>query len=202
MIAILVFIIFIMSWYYNTPNDITKEENTHLSDTKSLESSIIPTMHARCHADHPCGGDLTCDMKCFRCRKKDGGECATDTDCESGLICHNWKCSPNLTAAIKSQNLKTENLDYAHFQHPDNIANRSITNQPISMDLSRPTLTNSHLSSNDKIGDPSQKSKSQTQDEESFIIPSLKSSLSKNKSVRWNTENNKIYYIPPRNIRK
>jgi len=53
----------------------------------------IPTIHAQCHENNSCGGDLTCDTICHRCKKKIGGNCAGDVDCETGLRCINWKCS-------------------------------------------------------------------------------------------------------------
>lgn len=58
--------------------------------------SIYPTMHARCHKDTPCGGDLICDDSCYRCKKGVDGDCAGDVDCQTGLHCHQWKCKPNL----------------------------------------------------------------------------------------------------------
>jgi hypothetical protein len=53
-----------------------------------------PTIHARCNENTSCGGDLTCDINCRRCKKRQGGDCAGDVDCETGLVCHQWKCMP------------------------------------------------------------------------------------------------------------
>lgn len=65
-------------------------------NTQNLESNSefgsYPTIHARCKSSSMCGGDLVCDLNCHRCRKKLGGDCANDNDCESGLHCHNWRC--------------------------------------------------------------------------------------------------------------
>jgi len=60
-----------------------------------------PTIHARCQKDKSCdgatcvtqcGGDLTCDKIFHRCKKKLGGSCSSNIDCETGLVCHTWKC--------------------------------------------------------------------------------------------------------------
>lgn len=80
------------------------------SGSEVEESSHYPTVHARCRSDSACGGDLVCDLHCNRCRKKIGGDCSGDNDCESGLRCHNWKCSPddsNYTAETPKDSMKS-----------------------------------------------------------------------------------------------
>lgn len=63
-----------------------------------------PTIHTRCRDDKSCdgttcvthcGGDLTCDKISHRCKKQLGGNCSSHVDCETGLLCHNWKCVSN-----------------------------------------------------------------------------------------------------------
>lgn len=78
-ILIIIAIIFLIAlwWYTGNPS----QEN-------------IPTMHARCKENSTCGGDLTCDVNCRRCKKTKGGDCANDVDCETGLKCQQWKCLP------------------------------------------------------------------------------------------------------------
>jgi len=70
-------------------SDIISTDNINNQDDNKLP---IPTIHAICHTDVPCGSDLTCDTICHRCKKKLGGDCAMNVDCESNLRCHNWKC--------------------------------------------------------------------------------------------------------------
>ena len=52
----------------------------------------IPTLHAQCHPNKSCGGDMTCDITCHRCKQSVDGDCASDVDCEAGLQCREWKC--------------------------------------------------------------------------------------------------------------
>ncbi len=67
-------IIFVCLLYYNSPDTIDH-----------------PTMYSKCKIDSQCGGDLVCD--CNRCKKRLGGNCSSNSDCELDLICHNWLCS-------------------------------------------------------------------------------------------------------------
>lgn len=60
--------------------------------TPESENIIYPTIHARCQKNSVCGGDLVCDLNCHRCKKQAYGDCASDVDCESGLLCVNWQC--------------------------------------------------------------------------------------------------------------
>ena len=78
LLVIAIIVLFVLWWF--------------LPDDSDIEVDHHPTVHARCQSDGACGGDLTCDLKCNRCRKKLEGDCSADNDCESGLKCHNWKC--------------------------------------------------------------------------------------------------------------
>lgn len=95
-IVFIVFIVFTILWWYCTlpshlaSSSVDDKLNTH--EDVVIDPSI-PTMHSRCRTDVPCGGDLICDLNCRRCKKRVGGDCATDTDCESGLHCYDWKCT-------------------------------------------------------------------------------------------------------------
>jgi len=77
LIIIAIVVLFVL-WWYTTP---------------SLQDNV-PTLHARCKESSSCGGDLTCDLNCRRCKKQKDGHCATDVDCETGLTCQHWKCLP------------------------------------------------------------------------------------------------------------
>lgn len=78
-LVIVAIIVLILLWWFNT------EDITH-----------YPTVHARCRSNTTCGGDLICDLNCNRCRKQVNGDCSADNDCQSGLICYNWKCVPEI----------------------------------------------------------------------------------------------------------
>lgn len=89
LIIISIIVLIFLSWWYSDPPS---------------ESPNYPTMHSRCRNDpscdgttcvSQCGGDLTCDKICHRCKKTLGGTCSSTVDCETGLICHNWKCQSN-----------------------------------------------------------------------------------------------------------
>lgn len=72
--------------------------SSHTVDSKDISHTFTdlpyyPTIHSQCPNNHSCGGDLICDTTCHRCKMKLGGDCAINTDCENGLICHDWKCS-------------------------------------------------------------------------------------------------------------
>lgn len=54
--------------------------------------NTLPTIHSKCKDTSSCGGDLICDTICHRCKKRIGGNCSSDIDCESGLLCKNWIC--------------------------------------------------------------------------------------------------------------
>jgi hypothetical protein len=83
LILVAIVAIFLLWWFSNfTP------------EVDDIESEFHPTIHARCQSNSTCGGDLICDLNCHRCRKQSGGDCANDVDCEFGLQCHDWKCSP------------------------------------------------------------------------------------------------------------
>jgi len=86
LIVIAILVLFILWWISG-------------NETMLIEIDNYPTVHARCRSDSTCGGDLTCDLHCNRCRKKIGGDCSADNDCESGLICRNWKCSTESNSA-------------------------------------------------------------------------------------------------------
>lgn len=88
-IIFLIIIILYLLFLHNvsSQNNISHQEEEEITP---------PTMHAKCYTNHGCGGDLTCDVVCSRCKKKIGGNCASDVDCETGLVCRSWKCSDNL----------------------------------------------------------------------------------------------------------
>lgn len=92
-------IVLCVLWWYNGSLNVNPPD--------PLTSDIQPTMYARCHVDltgsNSCGGDLICDLNCRRCKKRIGGNCATDSDCISGLHCHEWKCLP--TSDISSDDI-------------------------------------------------------------------------------------------------
>lgn len=76
-LIIIAIIVLSLLWWFNSEEQTT----TH-----------YPTVHARCRSDTTCGGDLVCDLSCNRCRQQLNGDCSMDTDCQSGLRCHRWKC--------------------------------------------------------------------------------------------------------------
>lgn len=80
------------------------------------EIEAEPIMHARCRENTPCGGDLICDLKCKRCKQPVHGDCAVDTDCETGLHCLNWKCIPT-----------SDNHDLKEWVHDDSEPSTSDT---------------------------------------------------------------------------
>jgi len=77
-IILIVFVLVLIVWCYTRKNNVSDD---------------YPTMHAKCDINSPCNGELVCDSKCLRCKKKIFSDCANDVDCESGLRCVNWKCS-------------------------------------------------------------------------------------------------------------
>jgi hypothetical protein len=148
------FIIYSFSYTSNQSNtsNISDISNKTIGFTGSYDhdSIAIPTIHSRCNQNSPCGGDLVCDLNCKRCKKKINGDCSADIDCESGLRCHNWKCSSN-----------------------------SIPIDPL---ISSLNISSSYIS------------EELIQDERSSPIDIEHSEhRSKEKSVRCNYENNKIY---------
>lgn len=84
LIILAIIVLAILWWYSGAPG--TKDD--------------YPTMHARCKDGTKCGGDLICDNNCHRCKKRKGGACAGDVDCESGLICNNWICTSSEDVTI------------------------------------------------------------------------------------------------------
>ena len=93
MIIVIAIVVILVLWYYNTI--------TSFAHNTSPESKNYPTIHERCHRDSTCGGDLSCDAECHRCKKLEGGDCASDVDCISGLKCQEWKCTTE--SAISTQ---------------------------------------------------------------------------------------------------
>ena len=98
-IVLIVLAILFLSWWFTA--------GTSIADS-NLTFQNYPTIHARCQSHDMCGGDLTCDANCHRCRKKLGGDCANSNDCESGLHCQDWKCTniPNLKNANNISDIK------------------------------------------------------------------------------------------------
>lgn len=87
LIIIAIIVLFFLAWLA-TPVPLNHLDN-------------YPTIHARCQKDNlcdgatcvtHCGGDLTCDNISHRCKKMLGGTCSSNVDCETGLLCHSWKC--------------------------------------------------------------------------------------------------------------
>ncbi|CAH6420589.1 Hypothetical protein HVR_LOCUS1230 [uncultured virus] len=85
-VVLIAVIVLVLLWMFNR-----KDQN--LSNTNSSITDEFATIHAHCHKDTSCGGDLTCDVTCHRCKKQVGGDCSGDVDCQTGLHCHNWKCT-------------------------------------------------------------------------------------------------------------
>lgn len=99
LLIITAIIVLTLLWWYSNPpiqsTSITSHTGSDKSSNLSSDSSdspVYPTIHARCQSSSSCGGDLVCDLNCHRCKKKLGGDCSNDLDCESDLHCHNWKC--------------------------------------------------------------------------------------------------------------
>ena len=85
--VIILIIVLLLLWWIDR---MYTEKNTPTSpDTSNV------TIHSRCKENSACGGDLTCDNNCHRCKKRLNGDCASDVDCETGLVCHQWKCVPS-----------------------------------------------------------------------------------------------------------
>lgn len=91
-------LILFLGWWFSSKEGDESEEPSY------------PTVHARCRSDSTCGGDLICDLNCNRCRKKIGGNCSADMDCESGLRCREWKC----TRTKEPDNPKLEEHSKSH----------------------------------------------------------------------------------------
>ena len=80
-LILLLLLLLLFIWWYS-------------SEIKDSDISIdIPTIHAKCQKEGNCGDNLICDIECRRCKQKIGGACSSDVDCQSGLICSDWKCS-------------------------------------------------------------------------------------------------------------
>lgn len=99
----IIIICFLVLFWYFSPQEIA-ETPTSLEFVKIVDSDTEtlpvvhnithhPTIHSMCNQNSLCGGDLVCDINCHRCKKKVGGSCSSDIDCESHLICHNWICT-------------------------------------------------------------------------------------------------------------
>jgi len=101
-IVILILLRYISFWFLQSDNILNSEDISHDQEFP------LPTIHNRCDIDKPCGGDLVCDLKCKRCRKSLNGDCSSDIDCDSGLRCFNWKCSP--IQKINSSNNESSDL--------------------------------------------------------------------------------------------
>lgn len=91
-------------WYFFTYHSSYYNNN-------SSEDINYPTIHSSCSNNNSCGGDLICDIKCNRCKKKIGGNCSGDVDCETGLICHNWICTDKKPF---HDNISSEAFDQLH----------------------------------------------------------------------------------------
>ena len=99
--------ILVVLWWYCTPANSKPNDESNIGSDNVIETDPInPTIHSRCGTNTSCGGDLTCDLHCRRCKKKSGGDCATDIDCEFGLHCHNWKCTSTIPTTDNSQPTK------------------------------------------------------------------------------------------------
>lgn len=101
-IIIIAIVILALLWWYSVPSSPSVPQ-----DPKESKEANHPTIHARCRENSTCGGDLVCDTNCRRCKKKEGGACAIDVDCESGLQCRNWICAPTEVGAPISDSLKS-----------------------------------------------------------------------------------------------
>lgn len=117
-IFIIIAIVVLFLLFCNNYTDSSSTSNTNNTssdriDPNSDDAINYPTMHARCRSNSSCGGDLICDLNCRRCRKKLGGDCSSDIDCESGLHCYDWKCipNPNFHPVINTSNLPPDNSD-------------------------------------------------------------------------------------------
>jgi len=127
LIVIAIFVlIFLAWWYHDSSDDQMPEKSSFQISEDQDEINNYPTIHARCRKDpkcdgttcvSDCGGDLTCDKICHRCKKKIHGSCSSDVDCETGLICHNWKCVPQKS----TDNISIENL---HDEVPNSFTDK------------------------------------------------------------------------------
>jgi hypothetical protein len=107
----------------------------NFDEDDSDESVHHPTIHAKCPFDALCGGDLVCDTKCLRCKKKIGGNCAVDNDCIFGLICHDWKCEPPINT--KESEIHEEKIDSVNESTSDSMIQKSTIETHLISDASR-----------------------------------------------------------------
>jgi hypothetical protein len=66
-----------------------------------------------------CDGSLTCDQICHRCRQNDGGPCATDTDCATGFVCYEWKCTAKQSQWSPEPEVKKKSDKHVKFVEPE-----------------------------------------------------------------------------------
>lgn len=116
-IAILAFlvlglIIFALMWYFGSripDHDFIPDHTPEVQ---------YPTIHSVCQTSTSCGGDLTCDASCHRCKKTLGGACASNVDCEQGLICHDWYCTASSSKYDPELTIpKHKNLEASESKH-------------------------------------------------------------------------------------
>lgn len=106
-VMIIILIIAIIGiWWWQTNNKNQEKENGE-----------IPTIHSRC--DGKCGGDLICDKTCSRCKKEIGGDCSSNVDCRTGLVCHQWKCLPYHPSFSISQSQESSNTESRNVSEQD-----------------------------------------------------------------------------------
>lgn len=99
-LVVIAIVVLLVLFWYNRPQ----------------RNPIPPTMHSRCgiNSKGECGGDLTCDPTCHRCKKKLGSDCAVDVDCETGLYCINWICSRPLPDSTFTPDRVEFTADHSH----------------------------------------------------------------------------------------
>lgn len=110
-LLILSILVLIFLWFYNR---------------ESHDDPNYPTIHSTCGENTTCGGDLVCDISSRRCKKKEGGDCAENIDCDYNLHCFNWKCVSNPTTVdyiddTVSSEKKHEQLKNVHWNTKNDI---------------------------------------------------------------------------------
>lgn len=197
LIIIIVVLILFFLWWFNFISFKDFIESNSIKPTlnklNSQESGIVdpinyPTIHAYCQSDSACGGDLICDINCKRCKKKFGGNCSSNVDCEFGLDCYNWKCVPTINEQKQSENLTSMEINQSE---ENNLSKSSNEKHKI---MHRDDTNNNFLKTvrwddtNNNFSKTSNKTVHWYDTNNSF-------SKTLNKTVHWDDTKNNIYYI-------
>jgi hypothetical protein len=171
----------------HTSDDTTKYQEYLVRESRSVDQSDdftkYPTIHSKCNQNSSCGGDLVCDVGCNRCKKQLSGDCSNNVDCESGLICQNWKCVP----------IPDNSIPYDHI-YDSNSHNTVLPLKQTSLEHSSIIQKDLRIINN-KLPEPPNPDRTVISHSPKFSLGETTKESSSLKHVKWNESINQTFYI-------